>query len=139
MGHCRAFGPKEEVTLTEMIDYFEGGHTVTVPKEGYDDIAVIPGCEPKVVEEAVAAAVERGNIWLTNGPASVFQEQVPTGILTLQATLNQPPEPISSYRTDIRLDTRCLERQQNHRFRHRNRPLSQRGQNIALGNSQTGY
>ena len=86
---------KGEITLTVMIDYFAGGHTVTVPKEGYDDIAVIPGCELKVIEEAVAAAVERGNIWLTNGPASVFQEQVPTGILTLQATLNQPPEPIS--------------------------------------------
>ena len=85
---------REEITLAEMLDYFEGGHTVTVQKEGYDDIAVIPGCAPEVVEEAVAAAVERGNIWLTNGPASVFQEQVPTGILTNQATLNRPPEAI---------------------------------------------
>ena len=85
---------KEEVTLEEMIKYFKGGHTVTVPREGYDDTAVIPGCDPEAVEEAVATAVERGNIWLTNGPASVFHEKVPTGILTRQATLNQPPNAI---------------------------------------------
>ena len=81
--------------MTDVVSYFTGGHTVTVPKEGYGDIAVIPECEPKAIEEAVATAVERGNIWLTNGPASVFREEMPTGILTPQAKLNQPPEPIS--------------------------------------------
>ena len=93
-GRLPSLWTQQEITLTDVINYFTGGHTVTVPKEGYDDIAVIPECEPKAIEEAVETAVERGNIWLTNGPASIFQEQVPTGILTHQATLNKPPEPV---------------------------------------------
>ena len=93
-GRLPSLWTQQEITLTDVINYFKGSHTVTVPREGYDDIAVIPECEPKAIEEAVATAVERGHIWLTSGPASIFQEQVPTGILTHQATLNKPPEPV---------------------------------------------
>ena len=40
-------------------------------------------------------AVERGIIWLINGPASIFREAVPAGLLSLPAALNPPPDPVA--------------------------------------------
>jgi hypothetical protein len=72
-------------------DYFAGGHSVTVPKEGYDDTVIIPKCQPALVEQAIAEAVQRGVIWLINGPASILSESVPDGVLGPSATLHSPP------------------------------------------------
>ena len=35
----------DEVTVNEVIGYFAGGHSVVVPKDGYEDTAFIPKCE----------------------------------------------------------------------------------------------
>ena len=84
----------EEITVQDLSDYFAGGRTVTVPRESYDDLVTIPQCEPATVESAVGDAVERGILWLTNGPASILGEPVPAGVLTPTATLQPPPDPI---------------------------------------------
>ena len=94
-GRLPGLWPADEITVQNVIDYFVGGHSVAVPKEGYEDTVFIPKCEPLVVEEAIAVAVELGMVWLINGPASIFREAVPSGLLSLSAALNPPPEPVA--------------------------------------------
>ena len=81
-------------TLSEVIAYFGGGHTVTVPLEGYDEVETIPYCAPSVVREAVREAVEAGLVWLSNGPTSLWREPVPDDVLTGDALLRPRPPPI---------------------------------------------
>ena len=85
----------EEIRVQDVYDYFAGGHTVSLPKEGYDEMLMIPQCGPADVEAAVSQAVERGLVWLTNTPASILGEPVPVGVLGPAATLRPPPDPIS--------------------------------------------
>jgi len=85
----------EVISVKDLTDYFAGGHTVPVPREGYEETLVIPKCEPSSVEDAVSQAVERGLVWLTNGPASILGEPVPAGVVSASATLQPPPDPIT--------------------------------------------
>jgi hypothetical protein len=78
---------------------FAGGTTVKVKKEGYEESVIIPKAEVAVVDEAVGAAVRDGKLWLTSGPASVLAETVPAGIITDDAILQSPPQPIPA--TDV--------------------------------------
>ncbi|HWQ37446.1 MAG TPA: DUF499 domain-containing protein [Burkholderiales bacterium] len=84
-----------EIAVKDVLDYFSGGRTVAVPKEGYEETAVIPKCESAIVEAEIGEAVARGIVWLTNGPASILGEPVPAGVLTPTATLQPPPDPIA--------------------------------------------
>ena len=96
LGHQKLPGlwPTDEITVKDVTDYFAGGHSVTVPREGYDDTVVIPKCETHSVERAIAEAVERKLVWLINGPTSILGEPIPHGVLTSSATLHPPPEPV---------------------------------------------
>ena len=85
----------KEITVETVHKYFSGEHTVTVPREGYDDTFFIPGCDSLHVDEAIADAVEQGLLWMTNGPASILGEPVPPGILSPPAKLRPPPDPIA--------------------------------------------
>ena len=67
--------------------------------EGYEEAVVIPKGEPSVVDEAIGTAVREGKLWLTSGPASVLAEIVPAGIITDDAILQAPPQPIPA--TDV--------------------------------------
>ena len=87
--------PAKEITVENVHEYFSGEHTVTVPREGYDDTFFIPGCDSLHVDEAIADAVEQGLLWMTNGPASILGEPVPPGILGPAAKLRPPPDPIA--------------------------------------------
>ena len=81
-------------TLGEVVAYFRGGHTVTVPRDGYDDVETIPRCDEALVREAAREAVETGLVWLTNGPTSLWREPVPHDALTEGARLRSRPAPI---------------------------------------------
>ena len=85
----------EEISVQDVVDYFAGGHTVGLPREGYEETLVIPKCELTHVEAAISQAVEQGLVWLTNGPASILNEPVPAGVLGSSAILRPPPEQIS--------------------------------------------
>lgn len=84
----------DEIAVSDVLDYFGGGHTAQIPREGYEDTVIVPKCEPGIVEGAVATAVEKGVVWLTNGPASILGESVPAGVLTPAAQLHAPPAPL---------------------------------------------
>ena len=96
LGYQRLPGlwPTDEIRVKDVTDYFAGGHSVTVPQEGYEDTIFIPKCEPTIAEKAILQAVAGGSIWLVNGPASILGEPVPPGVIGPSATLNRPPEPI---------------------------------------------
>ena len=83
-----------EIGVQDVYDYFAGGHTVSLPREGYEETLTIPKCGPAQVEAAIQQAVEQGLVWLTNGPASILKEAVPAGVLNAAAILRQPPERI---------------------------------------------
>ena len=85
-------GEAGSVTVGELIDYFRGGHTVTVRREGYDETEAIPRCDEEIVRGAVRSAVEEGRLWLTNGPTSLWREPVPEDVLTDAARLQARPE-----------------------------------------------
>ena len=82
----------DEIAVRDVYAYFVGGHTVSLPREGYEEALVIPECESTVVEAAISQAVERGLVWLTSGPASILNEPVPAGVLSASAVLRRPPE-----------------------------------------------
>ena len=84
----------EEISVQDVFDYFAGGHTVSLPREGYDEELVIPKCESAHLEAAISQAVERGLVWLTSGPATILDEPVPAGVLTAAAKLRPRPQPI---------------------------------------------
>ena len=84
----------DSVTVEAVAAHFAGGHSVTVPREGYEDIVFIPKCDSGVVERAVSEAVEQGIVWMVNGPASILSEPIPPGVLSPTATLHAPPAPI---------------------------------------------
>jgi hypothetical protein len=81
----------EEISVQDVYDYFSGSHTVSVPREGYEEELHIPKCEPEDVEAAISQAVEQGLVWLTSGPASILKEPVPAGVLSATAILRPPP------------------------------------------------
>ena len=84
----------EEIRVQDVYDYFSGSHTVSVPREGYEEMLSIPKCESADVETAISQAVEQGVVWLTSGPASILKEPVPAGVLSAAAILRPPPERI---------------------------------------------
>jgi hypothetical protein len=84
----------DALTVNGAQNYFKGGTVVQVDKGGYEEPMMIPKAPATVVSDAVRQAVEDGRLWLTNGPATVLAEPIPTGVLTENAELWRPPEPI---------------------------------------------
>ena len=97
-GSLPAFWTGESVTVGDLIEYFAGGRTVAVQREGYEEPVAIPACPAAAVEAAVATAVERGVLRLVNGPASFQGEPLPAGVLTASATLRAPMAPLEVQR-----------------------------------------
>lgn len=86
----------DKITVQNVLDYFKGGRVVQNQHNGYMEPLAIPRAEPAVVNDAVTKAVAAGRLWLTNGPASLLAEVIPTGVLTAQAVLQRPPAMIAA-------------------------------------------
>jgi hypothetical protein len=87
---------KPPVTLKKMLEYFSGGYVTQVQKQGYEEALTIPKVERDVVMTSVSEAVKTGILWLTSGPASIWAEEIPAGLLTEDTILQAPPLVISS-------------------------------------------
>ncbi len=61
---------------------------VKVQKQGYEEPLSIPKAERNVVAEAISQAVKDGILWLTSGPASIWAEEIPLGLLTDDAVIS---------------------------------------------------
>ena len=82
------------ISVQDVCDYFAGGHNVTVQRDGYEETVTLPKCDLANVEAAVSQAVEKGLVWLTNGPASILNEPLPAGVLSASAILRPPPRTV---------------------------------------------
>jgi len=84
------------LTVGDLYAYFAGGHVVKVQREGYEEPVSIPEAQQAVIDAAVGAAVKSGKLWLTAGPASIWAEEIPPGLLTAGAVLQAPPMQVTS-------------------------------------------
>jgi len=84
-----------ELAFSQLVAYF-AGKTIQVDKGGYTEPMMLPRASRETLENAVRDAVKTGYIWLTVGPTSLYQEDVPPGILTNAAHLQAPPQPITA-------------------------------------------
>lgn len=86
----------EEITVQQVMDYFNGKKVVQVDKGGFPEPVPVPKAPAGVVYAAVAEAVQSGRVWLLSGPASLLAESIPAGVLSPAARLRVPPAPISA-------------------------------------------
>jgi hypothetical protein len=85
-----------ELKLKDVIEYFRGGATVKVQRDGYEETLSVPKADRPVVEAATKGAVKQGILWMTEGPASILGEEVPVGLLSDSSLFQAPPPPIPS-------------------------------------------
>jgi hypothetical protein len=83
------------IAVKDVVDYFSGGKVIQVPRDGYEEPVTIPKVDRVMVQQAIQSAVKEGRLWLTIGPASIFAEEIPVGLLNDDAQLQRPPDPIS--------------------------------------------
>ena len=93
-GRLPGLWEETEISFKRVCEYFSDGRVVNIPREGYEEPVTIPMAERETVEEAVKAAVQEGKLWLTSGPASILAEEIPAGVLTDDACLQAPPQPV---------------------------------------------
>ena len=71
-----------------------GNNVVKIRKNGYEEPVTIPKVGRDAIYAAVEQAVQQGKLWLTSGQASILAESIPAGLLTDEAQLQLPPQPI---------------------------------------------
>jgi hypothetical protein len=86
----------DEITVKAAFDYFNGTTVAQVERGGYKESVQIPRAGKEVVEKAISAAVENSIIWLLSGPASIFGEPIPPGVLSPSSKLCGPPTIIAA-------------------------------------------
>ena len=86
----------EGLIVGDIYQYFSGQTMIQIQKEGYEEPLMIPGAEQEVVDAAIQEAVKQGIIWLVSGPASIYAEEIPVGLLTPDVQLYPPPTRIST-------------------------------------------
>ncbi|HVB60472.1 MAG TPA: hypothetical protein VNE61_04685, partial [Ktedonobacteraceae bacterium] len=84
----------DELILADLYAYFSG-RVVQVSMGGYAEPVAIPRAGREIVDGAVLAAVKEQRLWLLAGRGSFFAEDVPEGVLTDDATVQRPPQPIA--------------------------------------------
>ena len=84
-----------QFTFQDLIDYFRGGTTIQMNKNGYEEPFTMPMASRDVLANAIENAVQKGILWLVNHPSSIYKEAIPAGVLNEHAILHSPPEDIS--------------------------------------------
>jgi hypothetical protein len=85
-----------ELNIGDLVAYFAGGKVIQVQREGYTEPITLPQASREVIEEGMRAAVRSGQLWLTVGAASLWNEDIPAGLLTDDARLQERPQPVSA-------------------------------------------
>ena len=86
----------DELLVKDIYQYFSGQTVIQIQKEGYEEPLIIPGADQEAVDAAIQEAVKQGIVWLVSGPASIYAEEIPAGLLTPDAQLYPPPTRIST-------------------------------------------
>ena len=80
------------VSVADFTAYFGGARHVSVSRGEFDEILTVPACDAEIVRQAAARAVERGIVWLVNGPTSLWKDSPPDAALLGTAVLLRAPE-----------------------------------------------
>jgi len=86
----------DEITMKVVADYFSGLSVVKVDRGGYQEPMRIPKVGQPALEKVITAAVEAGILWMLSGPASIWGEPIPAGVLNASAKLCPPPSAVSA-------------------------------------------
>ena len=95
-GRVPGMWKSDTLKVADAHGHFAGGVVAKVDRGGYEEPVSIPKAAAEVVDAAILAAVREGKLWLTSGPASLWQEDVPAGVLTGDAVLRAAPAPIGA-------------------------------------------
>lgn len=90
---------EDSLSIGDLYEYFSGDHVAQVEQNGYTEPVPIPEATPEVLKDAIRTAVQRGNLWLRKGQSSLYDEEVPEGLIDKDTTLKTPPEGIQA--TDL--------------------------------------
>ena len=93
-GRLPGLWESESASFANIAKYFSGGTVVKIKKNGYEEPVTIPKAARELVKGTVAEAVKQGKLWLTSGQASILAEDIPAGLLTDDARLQAPPQPV---------------------------------------------
>lgn len=85
----------DSINLADLCNYFSGSFVANVDFGAYEEPVPIPKAEDDVIVNAVREAIKNGVLWLTDGQASLLNEDVPIGYPTESSVLQAPPDPIS--------------------------------------------
>ena len=85
----------DTMTFGDLATYFSGGRVMNVDHGGYNEPVSIPAAPRPILEATVRASVTTGHLWIVSGPASLWKEEVPPGIVTDGAELRAAPVPIA--------------------------------------------
>jgi hypothetical protein len=86
---------EDSLSVETLYEYFSGDHVAHVEQDGYTEPVPIPKAAPDVLKAAIRTAVQQGALWLRNGQTSLYDEEVPEGLIDEDTTLKTPPEGIS--------------------------------------------
>jgi hypothetical protein len=86
---------RSPVRVSDAHALFDGKHSVTVNRGGFEEPLPVPSAVPDIVNDAIRTCVKEGKLWLLSGPVSFLAEEVPSTLVTADAELTHPPDPIS--------------------------------------------
>lgn len=93
-GEIKELWEEPVVTVGHVRQFFTGGRSMKLRRGDYEEPIVVPRVPATIVDAALAAAVRDGRLWLTSGPASFLAEEVPAGLMTDDAAIQAPPQPM---------------------------------------------
>ena len=85
----------DSLSVEALYEYFSGDHVAQVEQNGYTEPVPIPAAAVDVLNESIRRAVKQGTLWLRKGQTSLYDEDVPEGLIDGETTLKTPPEGIS--------------------------------------------
>lgn len=91
----KLWSEEDSLSVGDLYEYFSGDHVAEVEQDGYTEPVPIPTAASEVLNEAIRAAVKQGELWLRKGQTSLYDEDVPEGLIDEETTLKLPPEGIS--------------------------------------------
>ncbi|MCF7789456.1 MAG: DUF499 domain-containing protein [Prosthecobacter sp.] len=86
----------ERLKVADVTNYFSGAKVIQIDKGSFQEPLTIPKVPEDVVYLAIERAVVEGSLWLVSGPASIFREPIPSGLLSAASELLPPPPPINA-------------------------------------------
>lgn len=86
----------ESVSFETISRYFSGSNVVQVARNGYSESISIPAVPRNVLEQSLKRAIAAGDLWLVSGPASLWREEVPHGVVSDASLLRTPPSAIGA-------------------------------------------